>query len=125
MGFLRQLFSRPPRPGKPLPVTDASFGEDVLESEIPVVVDFWSARCSPCQVMGGLLDEIGPDYVGRVMVFKLNVDQNPQTAAQYQVRSIPTLVLFRKGEPVDRIMGLLPLNPLRARLDELARTSRE
>lgn len=97
----------------------------MLESEIPVVVDFWSARCSPCQVMGGLLDEIGPDYVGRVMVFKLNVDQNPQTAAQYQVRSIPTLVLFRKGEPVDRIMGLLPLNPLRARLDELARTSRE
>ena len=122
MGFLRQLFSRPPKPGKPLPVTDASFGEDVLKSEIPVVVDFWSARCSPCQVMGGLLDEIGLDYVGRVKIFKLNVDQNPETAAQYQVRSIPTLVLFRKGEPVDRIVGLLPLNSLRARLDSLART---
>lgn len=57
-----------------------------------------------------------------MMVFKLNVDQNPETAAQYQVRSIPTLVLFRKGEPVDRIMGLLPLNSLRGRLDSLART---
>ncbi|MGB7060851.1 MAG: thioredoxin domain-containing protein [Candidatus Zixiibacteriota bacterium] len=122
MGFLKNLFFKPPKPGKPLPVTDASFGKDVLECEIPVVVDFWSARCSPCQVMGGLLDEIGPDYVGRMMVFKLNVDQNPETAAQYQVRSIPTLVLFRKGEPVDRIMGLLPLNSLRGRLDSLART---
>ena len=121
MGFLKNLFFKPPKPGKPLPVTDASFGQEVLESEIPVVVDFWSRTCPPCQVMGGLLDEIGPDYVGKVHFFKLNVDQNPRTAMQYQVRSIPTLILFRKGKPVDRIVGLLPLNPLRAKLDSLAR----
>ena len=123
MGFLKQLFSRPPKPGKPLPVTDKSFREEVLESDIPAAVDFWSSRCSPCQVMGGLLDEIGPDYAGRVQIFKLNVDQNPRTAMQYQVQSVPTLVLFSKGKQVDRIVGLLPLNPLRAQLDELARTS--
>jgi thioredoxin 1 len=122
MGFLKDLFFKSPQPGKPLPVTDASFGEEVLKSDIPVAVDFWSARCSPCQVMGGLLDEIGPDYAGRVRIFKLNVDQNPETATQYQVRSVPTVMLFRKGKPVDRIVGLLPLKPLRAKLDSLAGT---
>jgi thioredoxin 1 len=121
MGFLKDLFFKPPKPGKPLPVTDASFAEEVLKSEIPVVVDFWSARCSPCQVMGGLLDEIGPDYAGRVRIFKLNVDQNPETAMQYRIQSIPTLILFRDGKPVDGIIGLLPLKPLRAKLDALAR----
>ncbi len=124
MGFLKNLFFKPPKPGKPLPVTDLSFREEVLESDIPVVVDFWSARCPPCQVMGGLLDEIGPDYVGRVRIFKLNVDQNPETAMQYRVQSIPTVFFFNKGKPVDRIVGLLPLNPLRAKLDALARSNR-
>jgi thioredoxin-like negative regulator of GroEL len=71
--------------------------------------------------MGGLLDEIGPDYIGRVNMFKLNIDQNRQTAARYGVRSIPTVILFRNGKPVDGIVGLLPLNPLRQKLDRLAR----
>jgi thioredoxin 1 len=121
MGFLKNLFFRPPKPGKPMPVTDESFQKEVLESEIPVVVDFWSTRCPPCQVMGGLLDEIGPDYVGRVRILKLNVDQNPKTAMQYRVRSIPTVFFFNQGKPVDRIVGLLPLNPLRAKMDSLIR----
>jgi len=116
------LFFKPPKPGKPLPVTDSSFSEEVLKSEVPVAVDFWSAGCSPCQVMGGLLDEIGPDYVGRVRIFKLNVDQNPETAIQYQIQSVPTVMLFRKGKPVDRVVGLMPLKPLRAKLDSLAGT---
>jgi thioredoxin 1 len=119
MGLLKNLFNRPPKPGKPRPVTDRFFQEEVLESDVPVVVDFWSPRCSPCQVMGGLLDEIGPDYAGRVHLFKLNVDQNPETAMRYQVQSIPTVILFNKGKPVDRIVGLLPLNPLRAKLENL------
>ncbi len=124
MGFLKNLFFKPPKPGKPRPVTDESFQKEVLESEVPVVVDFWSPRCPPCQVMGGLLDEIGPDYAGRMHIFKLNVDQNPQTAMRYKVQSIPTIILFRKGKPIDRIVGLLPLNPLRAKLDNLARSFR-
>jgi thioredoxin 1 len=123
MGFIKNLFFGPPKPGKPLPVTDLTFREEVLESDIPVVVDFWSPRCPPCQVMGGLLDEIGPDYVGQVKIFKLNVDQNPETAIQYRVQSIPTVFFFNQGKPVDRIVGLLPLNPLRAKLDALVRSS--
>ncbi len=121
MGFLEKLFKPEPKPGKPRPITDETFQQEVLASNIPAVVDFWSRRCPPCQVMGGLLDEIGPDYAGQVNIFKLNVDQNPRTAVQYRVQSIPTVILFRKGKPVDRIVGLLPLNPLRKKLDSLAR----
>jgi thioredoxin 1 len=120
MGFLKNLFNPTPKPGKPLPVTDETFQMEVLNSEIPAVVDFWSRRCPPCQVMGGLLDEIGPDYVGRVKIFKLNVEENPVTAQKYGIRSIPTVILFRNGKPVDAIIGLLPLNPLRQKLDRLA-----
>ena len=119
MGFLKSLFNRPPKPGKPRPITDESFEQEVLASDIPAVVDFWSRRCPPCQVMGGLLDEIGPDYVGRVNIFKLNVDENSRIATQYRVQSIPTVILFRKGKAVDQIVGLLPLNPLRKKLDSL------
>jgi thioredoxin 1 len=71
--------------------------------------------------MGGLLNEIGPDYVGQVNIFKLNVDQNPQTAINYQISNIPTIILFRNGRAKERIVGLLPLNPLRQKLDRLAR----
>lgn len=119
MGFLKNLFDKSPKPGKPQPVTDESFEQEVLASDTPAVVDFWSRTCAPCQVMGGLLNEIGPDYAGRVNIFKLNVEQNPQTAVQYQVQSIPTLIFFRSGKAVDRIVGLLPLNPLKERIDKL------
>jgi thioredoxin 1 len=120
MGFLKNLFGGEPKPGKPVPITDDSFQQEVINSEIPAVVDFWSRRCPPCQVMGGLLDEIGPDYNGRVRIFKLNIDENPVTTQMYRIRSIPTVILFRKGKPVDVIIGLLPLNPLRQKLDRLA-----
>ncbi|RKX24772.1 MAG: thiol reductase thioredoxin [Candidatus Zixiibacteriota bacterium] len=120
MGFFNSIFNRPPKPGKPRPITDESFEQEVIESDIPAVVDFWSSTCPPCQVMGGLLNEIGPDYAGRVNIFKLNVVQNPQTAMHYQVRSIPTLILFSNGRAVDKIVGLLPLNPLREKFDKLA-----
>jgi thioredoxin 1 len=120
MGFLKSLFSRTPQPGKPRPITDESFEQEVLASDIPSVVNFWSPQCSHCQVMSGLLDEIGPDYAGRVNIFKLNVLQNPETTASCQVQGTPTLILFRKGRAVDRIVGLLPLNPLRHKLDSLA-----
>jgi thioredoxin len=121
MGLFKKLFNREPKPGKPRPVTDESFDQDVLASPIPVAVDFWSPRCPPCHVMGGLLNEIGPEYVDRVHIFKLNVEQNQQTAAKFQVMNIPTLILFRDGKIVDRIVGLLPLMPLKEKLDRLAK----
>jgi thioredoxin 1 len=121
MGLFKSLFNREPKPGEPRPVIDETFEQEVLASDIPAVVDFWSKTCPPCHVMGGLLDEIGPDYVGRVNIFKLNVDQNPQTAMQYQIQSIPTVILFRNGRAIDRIVGLLPLDPLKQKFDKLAR----
>lgn len=119
MGFFSNLFNRKPKPGKPVAVTDEDFQSEVLQSEIPAVVDFWSPRCPPCQVMGGLLDEVGPDYDGRIKIFKLNVEQNPKVAQKYGIRSIPTVILFRNGKPVDVVIGLLPLNPLKQKLDRL------
>jgi len=120
MGFLKNLFNKPPKPGKPRPITDETFEQGVLASDIPAVVNFWSPRCPHCQVMSGLLDEIGPDYAGRVNIFKLDVLQNPTSTVQYQVQGTPTVILFRKGRAVDRIVGLMPLNPLRKKLDSLA-----
>jgi thioredoxin 1 len=107
VGFFKSLFNRPPPPGKPRPITDESFEQEVLAPGVPAVVSF--------------LDEIGPDYVGRVNLFRLNVLQNPTTAALYQVQGTPTLILFREGRAVDRIVGLMPLNPLRQKMEELAR----
>ena len=119
MGFIKDLFSRPPKPGKVLPVTDETFEPEVLASDLPSAVDFWSPKCPPCQVMGGLINELGPEYTGRVNIFKLNVEQNGQTAMQYQVRSVPTLILFRNGREIDRVVGLMPLNQLKQKLDSL------
>jgi len=121
MGFLDRLFNREPKPGKPRKLTDETFRDEVLSSGIPSVIDFWSLSCPPCQVMGGLLSEIGPDYAGRVNIFKLNVDRNPKITAMYQVQSLPTLIFLRGGRVVDRVVGLLPLNPLKRKLDRLAR----
>jgi thioredoxin 1 len=121
MGFLRKIFNREPKPGQPQHVTDESFEQEVLANDLPSAVDFWSKTCPPCHVMSGLLEEIGPDFVDRVNIFKLNVDENPKTARLYQIRGVPTLILIRNGREVDRVVGLLPLNPLREKLDELSR----
>lgn len=121
MGFLDKIFNRSPKPGQPIEVTDGSFELLVLASDTPAVVDFYSGSCSPCHVMSGLLEEIGPDYIDRVNIFKLNVDKNRQTATQYQIMSVPTLVLFKNHRPVERIVGLIQLNPLKSKLDDLAR----
>jgi thioredoxin 1 len=89
-------------------VTDSNFKKEVLESDVPVLVDFWATWCGPCQVMGPVVDTIAGENEGKVKVFKVNVDENPVTPAQYGVRGIPTLILFNKGEIVDRIVGAQP-----------------
>ena len=120
MSIFKKLFGGEPKPGKPIVISDESFESEVLGSEIPVALDFWSSTCAPCQVMGGLLDEIGPEYVGKVMIGKLRVDQNPETSGRFAVQSVPTLILFNKGKEIHRQVGLLPLNPLRQLFDKLA-----
>lgn len=120
MNFFQKLFNRPPRPGKPLPVTDDTFEADVLKSKIPIVVDFWSPTCAPCQVMAGLLNELGPQFAGRVNIYKLNVNENPSTATRFRIMSVPTIILFKQGKIVDLFSGLLPLNPLKEKLEQIA-----
>ena len=124
MGIFKDLFNRTPKPGKPVAVTDETFEPEVLAGVLPAVVDFWSRTCPPCHVMAGLLNEIGPDYIDRVRMFKVDVETNPETARLYQIQSVPTLVFIRNGRVVDRVVGLMPLNPLRQKLDLLASKGR-
>ena len=89
-------------------VTDGDFKKEVLEASVPVLVDFWATWCGPCQVMGPVVDAIAEENEGKVKVLKMNVDENQLTPAQYGVRGIPTLILFSKGDVVDRIVGAQP-----------------
>jgi thioredoxin 1 len=89
------------------PVTDATFAADVLTSSVPVLVDFWAEWCTPCKMIGPLVEESAVAYAGRLKVAKLNVDDNPAAASRYRVRSIPTLMLFRDGVPVATQIGAL------------------
>jgi thioredoxin 1 len=118
---LADLFKKKETPGKPAKVDDASFEQEVLAAPGPVLVDFWASWCAPCQVLGGLLAEVGPDYAGRIRILKLNVEESPQTAARYGVQSIPTMIAFKNGKLVEKKVGLLPLQPLKQWLDRLAR----
>ena len=86
-------------------VSTADFDREVLESEIPVLVDFWAVWCGPCRMIAPTVDAVAEEYAGRAKVVKLNVDDRPDIAGRYGIQSIPTLVLFKGGQPVDRLMG--------------------
>jgi len=100
--------------------TDANFQEEVLQSDLPVLVDFWAAWCGPCRVIAPTIEELASEYEGRAKVVKLDVDANPQTAMAFNIRSIPTLLLFKGGRPVDQMVGVVPKPMLAQKLDSLA-----
>ena len=93
-------------------VDTSNFESDVLNSDLPVVIDFWAEWCGPCKAIGPSLEEISGEMAGKVKVAKVNIDENPDLAAQYGVRSIPTLVMFKNGEPASMQVGAKPKNAL-------------
>ncbi|MCK9292456.1 MAG: thioredoxin [Bacteroidales bacterium] len=100
-------------------VTDADFNEVVLQSEVPVIVDFWAVWCGPCRMVGPIVEDIGNEYNGRAKAVKLDVDNNPAVAAKYGIRNIPTLLFFKGGEVVDKQVGAVPKQVLVKKLEAL------
>ncbi|MFT4684429.1 MAG: thioredoxin 1 [Flavobacteriales bacterium] len=100
-----------------LEITDASFEEVVLKSDKPVLVDFWAAWCGPCRMVGPVIEEISKDYDGRAVVGKVDVDANQEFAAKYGVRNIPTVLLFKNGEVIDKQVGVAPKTTYTQKID--------
>lgn len=101
---------------KPIEITDNNY-EKILNSEIPVLVDFWAEWCGPCKLVGPVVEELAKDYDGKIVVGKVDVDSNPMVSAKYGIRSIPTLLVFKKGEIVDKQIGAVPKSILSKKLE--------
>ena len=102
---------------EPISIGDDNFEQVVLQAKTPVLVDFWAPWCQPCRMIAPILDELAEEYSGRVNITRLDVDQNPKTAAKYSIMSIPTLLIFKNGEPVSNIVGLRTKEELKRSLD--------
>jgi thioredoxin 1 len=105
--------------GKPLNITDDTFDQEVLQSDMPVIVDFWATWCGPCKMIAPILEEIAAEYSDKVKVVKLDVDANNKTAGKYNIMSIPSLLFFKGGEMVDQVIGAIPKAQLTQRLDKV------
>ncbi|MCK4538182.1 MAG: hypothetical protein KAV42_05230 [Candidatus Krumholzibacteria bacterium] len=113
MGFFKRLLGLETKPGEPAPLTDDQFDEEMSNGELPCFVYCFSLWCSSCQVMGGLLNEVGPDYADQARFFKLDVTKNPVTASRLGIKGVPAIFSFRNGKPVESHVGLIPLDPLK------------
>lgn len=98
-------------------VSDATFESEVISSDQPVLVDFWAEWCAPCKMIAPLVEDLAGEFAGKMKFVKLNVDDSPDTAAKYGVRGIPTLLIFHDGQPVDQLVGAVPKNVLKGRVE--------
>lgn len=103
--------------GNPVEVTDANFDEQVLKSSVPVLVDFWADWCAPCKMIAPIVEELANEYDGKIAFAKVDVDSNPETSLTFGIRSIPTLLVFKDGKPMDQVIGAVPKAVLKKRLD--------
>ena len=103
---------------KPIEITDTTFEEEVVNSDTPVLVDFWADWCAPCKMIAPIVEELAEEYDGQIKFGKVDVDSNPKVAANYGIRGIPTLLIFKAGEPVDQVVGAVPKSVLKKRLEE-------
>ncbi len=99
-------------------VTDSSFDQEIVKSDLPVLVDFWAAWCGPCKMIAPVIEQIAIDYEGIMKVAKVDVDKNQSSASKYGVMSIPTMLLFKNGEPINRFVGFMPKERLKSLIDK-------
>lgn len=105
--------------GKAVDVTDSSFKAEVIQSTLPTLVDFWAVWCGPCRMVGPIVEELAEEYDGRLKVCKVNVDENHDTAKEYGIMSIPTLLMFKEGKVVERLVGAMPKAEFKKHIDKI------
>ena len=105
--------------GKTIAIDESNFEQLVLQSKIPVLVDFWATWCGPCRMVAPVVEELAEEYAGRVSFGKVDVDQDPRVASQYGIMSIPSLLIFKDGKPVSNIVGFRPKDQLKKNLDDV------
>lgn len=103
--------------GKALKLSDENFKQEVLESDVPVLVDFWATWCGPCRMVGPIIEEIAEEYAGKAKIGKVNTEDNANLAGEYGVISIPTMLIFKNGKPVDQIIGAVPKEAITKKID--------